>query len=329
MRTDRFTVGPAWSVLFADLGVSAADVLRRADLPGDLISRAALELPAADFYRMWLALEEVSGRPDLPVAVAERLSAESFSPPLFAGLVSRDLNAAAERIARYKRLVGPVSTEVVVGSSVTTIEYHWPRGLATPTVLGLTDLLFWVALARMGTRQRIRAARMTAPQPPADGAPYVEYAGVAVDAGPYYSISFAAIDARVPFLTANEALWKGFEPQLTQRLSELESSATTTDRVRAALIELIPAGTPTVRAVAQSLAMSTRTLHRRLQADGATFQGILNDTRESLARHYLADTELSATEIAFLLGYEEPSSFYRAFHSWTGQTPDGVRSAST
>lgn len=52
---------------------------------------------------------------------------------------------------------------------------------------------------------------------------------------------------------------------------------------------------------------------------------MLNATRESLARHYLVNGSFTAAEIAFLLGYEEPSSFYRAFHSWTGQTPERIR----
>ena len=78
-------------------------------------------------------------------------------------------------------------------------------------------------------------------------------------------------------------------------------------------------------AVASRLAMSNRTLHRRLQGEDTTFQRVLNSTREALARHYLSDPRLTAGEISFLLGYEEPSSFYRAFHSWTGDTPERVR----
>ena len=56
-----------------------------------------------------------------------------------------------------------------------------------------------------------------------------------------------------------------------------------------------------------------------------SFQWVLDSTRERLARHYLSSSTLSATEISFLLGYENPSSFYRAFQTWTGETPDQVR----
>ncbi len=71
--------------------------------------------------------------------------------------------------------------------------------------------------------------------------------------------------------------------------------------------------------------MSPRTLQRRLQAEGTTFQDVLSSTRESLARHYLGRTGVATGEIAFLLGYEDPGSFHRAFRDWTGQTPGTAR----
>jgi AraC-like DNA-binding protein len=77
--------------------------------------------------------------------------------------------------------------------------------------------------------------------------------------------------------------------------------------------------------IARKLALSTRTLQRRIEAEGTTYQQVLDDTRTDLARHYLQNTALSVAEIAFLLGFSEPNSFYRAFRAWTGTTPDAVR----
>lgn len=66
---------------------------------------------------------------------------------------------------------------------------------------------------------------------------------------------------------------------------------------------------------------------RRIEAEGSSFQRILAKTREALARHYLEGTDLPAAEIAFLLGFDEPKSFYRAFRGWTGTTPEHLRQA--
>jgi len=77
--------------------------------------------------------------------------------------------------------------------------------------------------------------------------------------------------------------------------------------------------------IARSLALSPRTLRRRLSEEGYTFQEVKTQVREQRARHYLASTALSLSEIAFELGYSELSAFSRAFRSRVGETPQAYR----
>lgn len=128
-----------------------------------------------------------------------------------------------------------------------------------------------------------------------------------------------------PFLTENHKMWLFFEPSLRQRLADLDRTAGMADRVRSALLEALPAGEVSMQAVSRQLAVSTRTLQRRLQDEGTTFQGTLDALRDSLAHHYLRNTEMASAEISFLLGFEDPNSFARAFQAWTGKTPQTVR----
>ena len=146
---------------------------------------------------------------------------------------------------------------------------------------------------------------------------------------PTNRFSPSAIDAARPFLTANESMWKFFEPELRRRLGLLTGAATTAERARGALLELLPAGECSMHAVANKLGTSTRTLQRRLTEEQKSFQQLLNQTREELARHYLKTTKLSGAEISFLIGFEHPSSFFRAFSEWTGQTPEQARNVAT
>ena len=95
--------------------------------------------------------------------------------------------------------------------------------------------------------------------------------------------------------------------------------------MRAALLEGLPSGMVAMSDVAAKLALSPRTMQRRIEAEGTSYQQLLRETREAVARHYLANTALPAAEISFLLGFDEPNSFHRAFRSWTGTTPDSVR----
>ncbi|WP_238006881.1 AraC family transcriptional regulator ligand-binding domain-containing protein [Dactylosporangium sp. AC04546] len=313
-----YALEPGYGVLLHDLGIEPAAVLRRAGLPGDLLARGPVSLPAAEFFALWKAIEDEGGD---AVRVAETLSAEVFSAPLFAALCSPDLAIAAQRIAEYKRLVGPMRLDVDGG----TFTNRWPGGEGPPRVLVLVELLFWVALARLGTRHDVRPLRVCSPEPPADRARYQTYLGVTVEPGPAPSITFAAHDLARPFVTANEPMWALFEPELRRRLSAVDRDASTAERVRAALLELMPAGRATMPAVARALATSTRTLQRRLSAERTSFQAVLGATRTALAEHYLGRADLTPDQISFLLGYDDPKSFYRAFRGWTGTTPAAVR----
>ena len=324
MTADRVTLEPAIQALLVDLGVSVANVLRRAALPGDLFVRGPVSLRPEEYFALWQALEAEADDPVLPITMARTISVEVFDPSIFAALCSPNLTMAAQRIAKYKRLISPMRV-AVSAESMTAIELQWPEHLDPPPGLALAELLFWVALARLGTRTNIRPVRVQTPVPPEDPDAYGEFLGVPVERGTARVISFSAHDAALPFLTADERIWQFFEPELRRRLSELEATSSTADRVRASLLERLPAGTGSMSAVAGELAVSTRSLQRKLRAEGTTFQAILSETREALARHYLRHPNLGAGDIAFLLGYEDPSSFYRAFHAWTGETPERVR----
>ncbi|OII67950.1 AraC family transcriptional regulator [Streptomyces sp. CC77] len=321
MAVDTFAVEPAVQALLVDLGVTPAHVLRRAGLPQDLFSRAPVRLSADRYFALWRALEEETGDPELPLAIGRALSPAVFDPPLFAALCSPDLRTAAHRVAAYKKLIGPISLRVDETADRVRLVYRWPAALEPPPLLVVTELVFWVVLARTATRASVRPLRVTTPEPPQDTGPYRDFLGAAVERGPLPAVTFSVSDAQRPFLTADQRMWDFFQPELRRRLSELEAGASAADRVRAALLEQLPAGSAAMETVARTLAVSTRTLQRRLRSEGTTFQAVLNDTREALARHYLTHSGLTVREISFLLGYEDPNSFYRAFHAWTGRTP--------
>ena len=97
------------------------------------------------------------------------------------------------------------------------------------------------------------------------------------------------------------------------------------ERVRSTLLESLPAGAISMQEISRKLGVSTRTLQRKLQDEGTTFQQTLDTLRDSLARHYLRNTAMSSAEISFLLGFEDSNSFARAFQSWAGSTPRKVR----
>jgi AraC-like DNA-binding protein len=97
------------------------------------------------------------------------------------------------------------------------------------------------------------------------------------------------------------------------------------DRVSREIISCAEGESDSAERIAERLAISPRTLRRRLSEEGYTFQEAKNLAREKHAKYFLGHTTLSLSEIAFKLGYSELSAFSRAFRSWTGMTPQTYR----
>lgn len=97
--------------------------------------------------------------------------------------------------------------------------------------------------------------------------------------------------------------------------------------LRSVIADVLSDGAPS-ELVARKLAMSVRSLQRRLKQERTTYSAVLDSLREELARQYLADSDLAISEVAFLLGFSEQSSFHRAFKRWTGAAPGEWRKRS-
>ena len=314
------------SILLSGLGLDTGNILRLANLPDDLLSRENVSLTTDEYFRFWEGIQKEGKDPLLPIKIVEAYVEDAFDPPLFAAICSPNLNIALKRISRYKRLVSPQVLDIKETRSGTSFTMEWlDKTIEPPGSLLTMELAFFVQLARKATRTFIKPLKVVSPIPPLPASNYTEFFGVEVSAGKSISMTFSSEDAAKPFLTANNTMWEYFEPELKRRLAQLDKSATMTERVRASLLELIPSGNTTIDSVAHKLRVSTRTLQRRLKEEGNSFQAALNKTREKLALHYLKNSTMSGAEISFLLGFEEPASFFRAFHNWTGKTPNSFR----
>jgi AraC-like DNA-binding protein len=329
VHADRYAVDPGLKVFVTDLRLSWTRVLRRAGLPADLLVRGSAQLRPPDYFGLWAALDAEAGDRNLALEVGQAISVEAFNPPILAALCSPTLAIAADRIAAYKPLIGPLRINASTTDAGLRITYQWPGDRTPPELLMTSEIVFWVALARIATRHHIRPTAVTLPVPARDPEAIEAYFGAPIHRGPAHSVSFTAGDASRPFLTENEPLWRFFGPELRRRLAEVDARASVADRVRAALHETLPVGDPAITAVTAKLAVSPRTLQRQLHSEGTTYQAVLTDTRHQLARHYLQRSDLRTPEIAYLLGYDDTNSFYRAFKTWTGTTPDTHRAATT
>ena len=325
-RAQSFTLPPTWQILLADMGLQPEDVLTCAGLPHDLFKQESVQLTAAEYFRFWHGMDQLCTDTPLPLLLAEHLSTESFDTALFACICSANLNQALQRISQFKPLIGPMIIEVDQQADLTRLEiscYGYTEPL--PKSLGLTELTFFTQLSRLATRAHIRPIHLGLTQMPNDPRPYIKYFDCELSPAEVVTLSFAADDAHRPFLTANARMWDFFEDHLNQRLKDLDHNTSTTERVRAVLLESLPGGASSIEHTAARLAVSKRTLQRKLHQESASFQSVLKRVRGELADHYLSQSQIPLAEIAFLLGFQETNSFFRAYQNWRSMTPNEFR----
>ncbi|PTT03270.1 AraC family transcriptional regulator [Pseudomonas sp. HMWF006] len=315
-----------------DAGLATAPVLRRAQMPGDLFTRQNVRLDYESFFNLWRAIDaeasSVCAELPAPLQIARVMSSDWFDPELFAALCSTNLGCALERIAKYVRLIAPMTIRVVRSDAYTTVTMDFLDPSEPPPEVFLAfKIVFFVQLARLATRSHVQPLQVSWPSQvsDSDSDAYHAYFGIPVTQSPLACVVFSAADVERPFLTENHKMWLFFEPSLRQRLSDLERTCGMADRVRSVLLESLPAGEVSMEGVSRKLAVSTRTLQRKLHDEGTTFQQTLDALRSSLALHYLRSTAMSSAEISFLLGFDDSNSFARAFQGWTGTTPVKAR----
>lgn len=142
------------------------------------------------------------------------------------------------------------------------------------------------------------------------------------------SIIFATKDLLVPIHSADQYLLNILKAFCEEALRRRKMPPTPTRaKVEAALLELLPNGKATLSNVASTLATSARSLGRRLSEEGTSYTAVLSELRHELAIHYLENKNLEVSQIAWLLGYMEVSSFNHAFKRWTTSSPKAVRTS--
>lgn len=310
--------------LFGQAGVKAHEVLRKAGLPDDLFARTTPAVSSEGYLALMQAIGDLTPAEGLAVELAIHDGVQQFSPPIFASYCARDGQRCIERLARYKPLIAPVRYRLEeLGAETTLYIDSDSPGLTLGAFVSEGEIAFILHVLRSATKTHVVPTQVEVAHEPSRR--LLDHLGVPVARSGVNAITFRGSDLRLPFITANDSMWSFFEPELQRRLSQLEVDDTTSARVRAALVELLPAGETTVEDVARKLMTSARTLQRQLTAENTTFRKQLNHVRLLLAKQYLSTTDMTMDSIAFMLGYLEAASFVRAFTLWTGATPAQFR----
>lgn len=318
----------------------AEDLARRGLAPGPLLSRAGLGRAAlaaegarAPIDRMATFFElaaEATGDACLGLRFGLTRDARDAGLIGYVGLSSPDLRAALKGLARFHRVFSDaVSVDV---ARLEAGEVAWafrgdpgqPRGQLQAFSAG--NIL---AFLRRGTGRRLGLRGVTLPLAaggtPGDAARLLDCP--VVQEGGWVRLSLAPGDLALPLVTADQRLLsilQGHAEEVLVRLAPGREALG--ERVLRALLDGLAQGGARQELVAADLGLSPRSLSRRLAEEGTSFARLLDDLRRDLAQAHLA-AGMEVTQVAFLLGYAEPSSLAHAFRRWTGQSPSEWRRA--
>lgn len=289
---------------------------------------ARVTVPANDV--LWQRAVETTNDLDLGLHFAERVDLDAFQIVGHLASTAGTLGAGLDRIVAYSRLLHDAGrTEIEREKGVARV-YPGCRGLPfdPPRQVAEFTTASVVSLGRMITGQPWipREVHFTH-RAPASTREHVRIFGVA----PRFDAkeTMVVIDEAVLALpvraggSAIGAYLEAYAKELLARLPETDTSLRA--RVERALAAGVTHGIPDVGAVAAQLAMTPRTLQRRLADEGTSFAALSDDVRRRCAERYLKDARLPLAEVAFLVGFADPSNFHKAFRRWTGETPGAYR----
>jgi AraC-like DNA-binding protein len=320
---DRRKVPPGFWRAFEHLGVKPAALLRQARLPATLhLDPKALVTTAQD-YAIWSALETLTGDPAIGIRFVQALESTGHQPLFLAACYASDYRDGIARIARFKRLCTPERVRLEEGDGQLAISRDSPYAMGPePAVLADVSFCFMLELGRKGTGHAIKPKRVefTRPGPASDL--QQRFFDCPIHFGAERNrLVLRASDLDRPFPGHNPELLDILTPALSAALGESQVQGSVGEQVKVAVKRRLASGRPEVVDVAHDLGMSERTLQRRITQEGTTFRDLLTEARQELGRQFLSDPTIEVNEVACLLGYQDTTSFYRAFRDWEGVTP--------
>ena len=306
-----------------ELGVRASAVLRRAGLPQSYLGEPRILLKTEELFALWRAVGEVSTDPAIGIQLGTETKIERFHPVGLAALSTENFGAGISQMARYKQLTCPEEIVQQVNDAEWSIQFRWLLADETEPSVLIECCFAWVlSIGRLGTGRRLVPLRLEFVQPRSHLKTLERHFGCpVVCGGARNAIVFRATDAASPFVTRNAELLGMLAPQFEKEMKQENSDENFIERVRLAIQQQLTGRRPAIDDIADALHISIRTLQRRLQDEGFSFQRVLEEARRQLARRYLNNSVLELNEAAYLLGYEDSNSFVRAFRTWEGVPP--------
>jgi AraC-like DNA-binding protein len=314
--------------LLLEAGLDVAAVFEEAEADLSIVEDPHGRYSTDKLSRIWEVAAARSGNPAIGVAMPRGAKPANLNVLTYAMMSCPDLLTALERLVQYLRIVSNAAVITIqedCAGTWMTIDlqggrYPVPRQRFEFILVTLLRFCRWIT----GRQLKPLAVDLAYPLP-ADLQPYKEAFQCPLHFGaPIHRMLFSFADLTRALPTSHPMLSEMHEKYAGEYLHRLDNDRTT-HCARELIMCRLPYGEPLRKDVADALCMSERTLQRRLQQEGTSFQQVVDDTRRELARQYLCQDDLSVTQATYLLGFSDQSTFFRACKRWFDMPPGQYR----
>lgn len=299
------------------------------------VLRASLDdpegrIPYGPYMRMWEIAAELAPEPGFGLWVAERvIDAQTFN---LVGFAARNSANFAESVLRAVRF-----TRIFNENALITLELRDDVGIVTdgpkdptmrwPAVYAEMGMGAFAMFSRKWTaREELPVWATFRHRAPPYAEKYAKIFGPNVKFNqPQNQVAIARDVLDSPLIGADAALSDYLDRQAARLVQNFGGDDPLIVRIRRVVADALPSGAPKVGDVAKTLALSTRTLQRRLGELGTSFDTVLDEVRREIALATLERADTSVGEAAFLVGYTDAKAFRRAVVRWTGKSPRDVQ----
>ncbi|HXQ71990.1 MAG TPA: AraC family transcriptional regulator [Pyrinomonadaceae bacterium] len=311
-------------------GVKAESLCEAVNFDPSVLEDPDSRMPFAQLVALYEKAAELTGDENFGLHIGESVALSAFDVVGYCALNSSTLGAAFARVARYHSIWtdGALFTlETADDTSAIVYRYSDPSILEHRQDSEMTLATVTTLCRNIATPDFTPAAVEFQHAAPANLTEHERLFNCPVKFGATTNrLSFPSAFLSLPIAKADASLCALLDRHAEELLTKYPPRDSLIDRVRTVIADEFRGGEPSVERIADQLGLTARTLQRKLQELGTSYNDVLDQMRRQLAMRYLREPQMAICEVAYLLGFSESSSFHRAFKRWTGVTPKEFRS---
>lgn len=317
-----------WDMLLA-IGLDPQPIFAHAGIDGESWRDPHQRYSSDKLSRLWNVITEVSGDEAISLAAAEHPRPATLDLLTYTMITAPTMEAALQRFIRYIRVISDATAFSLEPDAqgaqwlrleITGGELAVPRQRCEFILITVLNICRWIASKPINPL----AIELAHVEPGSTQMHARVFGGPVRFCAARNGLLLSAADLSAPLPASNTMLSELHERFAVEFLDKMDQQRFA-PRVREVIARCLPDGSPPRSVAAAALCISERTLQRRLEDEGTSYNDLLDETRRDLTRDYLAKEQMALGQVAFLVGFADQSAFCRACQRWFGSSPKQFR----